>query len=111
PVISTTRLRPLAALGYICGRIPGGIPPPDLMKALIRAGFILFSSVLMGGAMAQQGGQAHEGADTHAHQAPAKFNPGAMIMGHVGDEHGWHLFGHTSIPLPILAYNTQRGFT
>lgn len=41
----------------------------------------------------------------------AKFNPGEMIMGHVGDEHGWHLFGHVSIPLPILVYNTERGFS
>ncbi len=34
-----------------------------------------------------------------------------MIMGHVGDDHGWHLFGHTSISLPVILFNTERGFT
>jgi F-type H+-transporting ATPase subunit a len=50
-------------------------------------------------------------AEAHAEHGTEKFNPGEMIMGHVGDEHGWHLFGHTSVPLPIIVYNTQRGFS
>ncbi len=40
-----------------------------------------------------------------------KFNPGEMIMGHVTDEHGWHLWGHTSMPLPIIAYTQGRGLS
>lgn len=39
------------------------------------------------------------------------FNPGEMIMGHVTDEHGWHLWGHTSLPLPVILYNSQRGLS
>jgi F-type H+-transporting ATPase subunit a len=92
------------------------------MKALIRAGFLLFSSLLIGNAFAQHEGHAHSSEaqlntedvfEEHATEleASAKFNPGEMIMGHVGDEHGWHLFGHTSIPLPIVLYNTERGFS
>jgi F-type H+-transporting ATPase subunit a len=51
------------------------------------------------------------GAEAHADHAPEKFNPGEMIMGHVTDEHGWHLWGHTSLPLPIIVYNTERGLS
>ncbi|MDX9750786.1 MAG: F0F1 ATP synthase subunit A [Flavobacteriales bacterium] len=47
--------------------------------------------------------------------APAEdaggFNAGELIMGHIGDEHGWHLWGHTSLPLPVILYNSERGFT
>ncbi|MBV6405914.1 MAG: ATP synthase subunit a [Flavobacteriales bacterium] len=32
-------------------------------------------------------------------------------MGHVGDEHGWHLWGHTSLPLPVILYNSERGLS
>jgi F-type H+-transporting ATPase subunit a len=43
-----------------------------------------------------------------------EFNPGEMIMGHVGDEYGWHIatFGetHISIPLPIIVYSNYSGF-
>lgn len=103
------------------------------MKALIRAAFLALSTVIAGASAAQHGDHANhdstnavvatdaqlevedvaevhatqqEGTDAHGH---AKFNPGEMIMGHVGDEHGWHLWGHTTLPLPILVYNTQRG--
>lgn len=92
------------------------------MKALIRAGFLLFSSLLIGSAVAQHEGHEHateleienvfeEHSSDHEAHGTEKFNPGEMIMGHVGDEHGWHLWGHTSIPLPILVYNTERGFS
>ena len=32
-------------------------------------------------------------------------------MGHVGDDHGWHLFGHTSLPLPVILLNSERGLS
>lgn len=91
------------------------------MKALIRATSLLFSVLFAGVAMAQSEGhdrldaedvaEVHHTTDGHDEHAPEKFNPGEMIMGHVGDEHGWHLWGHTSVPLPIIIYNTERGFT
>ncbi|HRD53390.1 MAG TPA: F0F1 ATP synthase subunit A [Flavobacteriales bacterium] len=51
-------------------------------------------------------------AETAPHdEGHGKFNPGEMIMGHVTDEHGWHLWGHTSLPLPVILYNSQRGLS
>jgi F-type H+-transporting ATPase subunit a len=30
------------------------------------------------------------------------FDAGTMILEHVADNHQWHLWGHTSIPLPVI---------
>ena len=92
------------------------------LKALLRLSFPLIAALLMGPATAQHDGHEH-GTEAHAHEvaavpheaghdAPAKkeFDPGKMIMGHVGDEHGWHLWGHTSLPLPVILFDTERGF-
>lgn len=65
---------------------------------MLRAAFIAFL-LLISGTFSTQASSGEEG-----------FNPGKMIMGHVGDEHGWHLFGHTSLSLPVILYNTERGF-
>ncbi len=42
-----------------------------------------------------------------AHHAPAegKFDAGKMIIEHVSNAHGWHLWGHTELSLPIIIYN------
>lgn len=39
---------------------------------------------------------------------PENFDAGKMIMEHIGDSHDWHLFGHASIPLPVIIY-TDKG--
>ena len=31
-----------------------------------------------------------------------KFDPTAAIMEHIADSHYWHLWGHTSLPLPVI---------
>ncbi|MBL7812317.1 MAG: F0F1 ATP synthase subunit A [Bacteroidetes bacterium] len=49
----------------------------------------------------------HKAADAHA--AGGKFSPGKMIMDHVADAHDWHLFGHVSIPLPVILYTKSTG--
>lgn len=36
------------------------------------------------------------------------FKPGEVIMEHIADAHEWHLFGHTSIPLPVIL-KTDKG--
>lgn len=59
------------------------------------------------------------GADAHSvegHTAAAvhgeeKLNAGKIIMEHVADAHGWHLWGHTEIPLPVILYNANRGLS
>jgi F-type H+-transporting ATPase subunit a len=37
------------------------------------------------------------------------FAPGEMIIEHISDAHEWHLWGHTSIPLPVIV-KTDKGF-
>ena len=85
---------------------------------LLRTASLLIGSLLFGTLQAQHEGHDH-GTEAHEHvqaeaphhgeAAPEKFNPGKMIMDHIGDEHGWHLWGHTSLPLPVILYDTQRG--
>lgn len=54
----------------------------------------------------------HEGAvadSTHAEHGEEKFNASELILEHIADGHDWHLWGHTSIHLPIILY-TDKGF-
>jgi F-type H+-transporting ATPase subunit a len=37
-----------------------------------------------------------------------KFNTSEVIMEHIADAHDWHLWGHTSIHLPVILY-TDKG--
>src|SRR5437868_3555544 len=42
----------------------------------------------------------------------AKFDAGKLILEHIGDSYGWHLWGEghsaTTIPLPVILY-TDKG--
>lgn len=38
-----------------------------------------------------------------------KFNAGKLIIEHITDAHDWHLFGHVSIPLPVIIYAPGKG--
>lgn len=80
-----------------------------------------FSAVLL---LVSQVSVAQEHGDHAPQDAPAQhgeqkegasFNPGTLIMEHIGDNHDFHLFdwkGHAvSIPLPILVYAPQKGFS
>ena len=44
---------------------------------------------------------------TNSESKDKKFNAGELIMEHVSDAHEWHLWGHTSIPLPIIIFNKK----
>jgi F-type H+-transporting ATPase subunit a len=61
--------------------------------------------------------EVHAESAAHSDHAPAhaeegaKLNAGKLIMDHVADSHGWHLWGHTEIPLPVILYNKERGLT
>lgn len=54
-------------------------------------------------------------AEHKAAEGAADFNPGELIMGHIGDSHDFHLFdwkGHAvSLPLPVILYSPQRGLS
>ncbi len=48
-------------------------------------------------------------------EEPGKFNPGELIMDHIGDSHDFHFFDWNSrpvsIPLPVILYSPQRGLS
>ena len=86
----------------------------------------VFSGILLIISSGQAFAQVHEeGAAENAHEpavahepaagGEAKFNPGSLIMEHIGDSHDYHFFdwkGHpVSLPLPVILYSPQRGFT
>src|SRR5574343_263566 len=45
----------------------------------------------------------------HHESAEEKFNTSEVIMEHIADAHDWHLWGHTSIHLPVIVY-INKGF-
>lgn len=47
--------------------------------------------------------------EKHSGAEKAEFNAGELIMGHIADEHGWHIAGDFTIPLPVIIYDVQRG--
>jgi F-type H+-transporting ATPase subunit a len=50
-----------------------------------------------------------EAGSTEAKHGKEKFEPTKVIMEHIADSHMWHLWGHTSLPLPVIVY-TSSGF-
>lgn len=94
------------------------------LNPLLRHAFLILAALFMGRSTAQHGSPdstahhatvtettAHSPAHTEGHGAAEKFNAGKLIMDHIGDEHGWHLWGHTSLPLPVILYNSERGLS
>lgn len=56
------------------------------------------------------------GAQQHGEQGEKKkFDAKEVILGHVKDAHDWHLMDigetHVTIPLPVIIYHPQRGFS
>lgn len=45
---------------------------------------------------------------SHETHGEEEFRPTEVIMEHISDAHDWHLWGHTSIPLPVILY-TDKG--
>ena len=74
--------------------------------------FILFSVPVL--AQPHEGGTTHEtpGQGDAAHEADkkGKLNIGEVIFEHVLDGHEFHFFG-ASIPLPVMLYSPQKGFS
>ena len=84
------------------------------VKSILVATFslfvILFSNVVIANEPPEN--NTHQTAENHK---PEKLKPGKILMEHIADAHDWHLFTwnhtHVSIPLPVLLYSPQRGFT
>jgi len=95
------------------------------LNALLRTVFLLTGTLLWAGSEAQHAPAdsaahppvaahdtvAHTTEQADAHAGDGKFNAGKLILDHIGDEHGWHLWGHTSLPLPVILYNSERGLS
>lgn len=69
----------------------------------VLAGFLLLNSSAV---KAQHGGETTTDT-TKAHNVE-EFNITETIMDHVKDSYGWHLWGHTSVSLPVILY-TDKG--
>lgn len=48
-------------------------------------------------------------ANEKAVHEPKAFNVTETILDHIKDDHSWHLWGHTSLSLPVILY-TPKGF-
>jgi F-type H+-transporting ATPase subunit a len=46
--------------------------------------------------------------ETSTHKQEGNFNVTQTILEHIADDHSWHLFGHYSLPLPVILY-TDKG--
>ncbi|NQY68193.1 MAG: F0F1 ATP synthase subunit A [Flavobacteriales bacterium] len=58
-------------------------------------------------AMLALGSNVFAGHDDEGHHE--KFSPGKLIIEHITDAHDWHLYGHASLPLPIIIYTSSKG--
>jgi F0F1-type ATP synthase, subunit a len=74
-----------------------------LLVAAFSLGILIFSNISLA-----QGDHGHGAASGHKEEE--KLNPSEIILDHVADGHEFH-FGKITIPLPIILYSPERGFT
>jgi F-type H+-transporting ATPase subunit a len=82
-------------------------PILNLKNSALKALFALFITFLSFQALASEDIEAKDNAAKNEHAAPhgeEKFDPTATILEHIGDSHSFHLWGHTSMPLPVILF-------
>ncbi len=75
-----------------------------------RAIIALFLLFLTFNSFAMQENEAEKAKASNEHASATheeKFDPTVTILEHISDSHGWHLWGHTSIPLPVILFTPQ----
>ena len=77
------------------------------IKSLLVLCFSLVTMLFSGYVFANEKAGSHE-AKTEGHEAKA-FNVTETILEHIKDDHSWHLWGQTSLSLPVILY-TPKGF-
>jgi F-type H+-transporting ATPase subunit a len=77
------------------------------IKSLLVLCFSLVTMAFSGSAFANEKAEGHE-AKGEGHEAKA-FNVTETILEHIKDDHSWHLWGETSLSLPVILY-TPKGF-
>jgi F-type H+-transporting ATPase subunit a len=95
------------------------------VKCLVVAAFSVFTLFFSQGVTAQEHGNEpkHEEQQHKEFQEKAegrKFDAGAVIFGHISNAHEFHFFSwkgsdghdhHATIPLPVILYSPQKGFS
>lgn len=76
------------------------------IKSLLVAIFSLFFLAISNSSYANE---------DPTHEGEGKFDPGALIIEHISDNHYFHFFdwkGHpVAAPLPVIVYSPQKGFS
>jgi F-type H+-transporting ATPase subunit a len=97
-------------MGMIAGRL----------KSLLVAGFSLFSILYFTPAIAQPHEEEGQPPVEHGEKVkPKLFDANEVIFGHIMDAHEFHFLSyksggtkkHVTIPLPVILYSPQKGFT
>ena len=84
------------------------------IKSLLVLCLSLFTMAFSGNVFANEKAVQTEQSNPAAAHEPAAHEPEAFnvtetILDHIKDDHSWHLWGHTSLPLPVILY-TSKGF-
>ncbi len=88
------------------------------IKSLLVKTFSVFSLLIATQAFAgknhtpassEAGAAAPIAAEAHGAKKEGDFNVTETILEHIKDDHSWHVWGHTSISLPVILY-TPQGF-
>ena len=76
-----------------------------LLTAAFSLFFILFSSVSFANDTTLN--KVEEHINSEKHEAKEEFNVTETILEQIGDNHSWHLWGHTTIHLPVIIYSDK----
>lgn len=78
---------------------------PSVVQVLLVLALVFLSgSATFGQDHTELGHAAEQHSDAHDHSEGGEFNAGHMIIEHISDSYDIHLWGHTSIPLPVILY-------
>ena len=79
------------------------------IKSLLVLCLSLFTMAFTGNVFANEKAAQTEHSNPAVAHEPEAFNVTETILDHIKDDHSWHLWGHTSLPLPVILY-TPKGF-
>ena len=79
------------------------------VQSLLVATFSLFLATFSTATYAQHDTAQHAAtAEVNSHEKKeGEFNVTETILEHLKDDHSWHLWGHTSLPLPVILYSDK----
>jgi F-type H+-transporting ATPase subunit a len=79
------------------------------MKTLLAGAFSIILSFLTVSASANDTLENAAAGEHHVEkkEGEEKFNVTELILEHIKDEHGWHLWGHTTLPLPVILFTSN----